>query len=131
MYFKEEKLKVIIPGFKEEMNSGDKVAEVFKYGLLGSAISNGKKVELDSLVSTHENGIKINLLNHDKIIKIGWDEILNAKRPGITKSKLVLSLTNEKEITFKPKNNSKKLRDLLPIITSNMCGVKKVEEGWN
>jgi len=127
----EFKVKVIIPGFEETMNGGDKASEFVKFGVIGLIASNGKKVELDALVSTHEKGIKINLLNHDNIIKIPWDEILNAKRPGITKSRLVMSLINGKDIIFKPDGKSKRLKELLPIITSNMCGVKPVEEGWS
>jgi len=127
----EFKVKVIIPGFEETMNGGDKASEFIKFGVIGLIASNGKKVELDALVSTHEKGIKINLLNHDNIIKIPWDEILNAKRPGITKSRLVMSLINGKDIIFKPNGKSKRLKELLPIITSNMCGVKPVEEGWS
>ena len=126
---KEFKSKVIIPGFEETMNGGDKASEFLKFGVIGLIASNGKKRELDALISVHEQGIKINLVNHEQIIKINWDEILNAERPGITKSRLVMSLINGKEIIFKPSGNSKKLKELLPIITSNMCGVK--QEGWS
>ena len=125
------KLRVIIPGFEETMNGGDKASEFLKFGVIGLIASNGKKRELDALISVHEQGIKINLINHEQIIKINWEEILNAERPGITKSRLVMSLINGKEIIFKPSGSSKKLKELLPIITSNMCGVKQVEEGWS
>ena len=84
-------------------------------GVIGLIASNGKKRELDALISVHEQGIVINLVNHEQIIKINWDEILNAERPGITKSRLVMSLINGKEIIFKPSGNSKKLKELLPI----------------
>ena len=42
-YNTEFKLKVIIPGFEEKMNGGDKVSEFVKFGVIGLVASNGKK----------------------------------------------------------------------------------------
>lgn len=130
---KEElKLRVVIPGVKEDMTLGDKSMNFFKWGVIGHVKSDGTKKELDATVSTHEKGIKIYLKNLNKELKVGWDEMLDVKNPGLFTSKVILYLTDERMVTFVP-GKTGHLTKIHKIVKSNMCGEKKIEEeeGWD